>query len=371
MPPSHLGRGIEKALDKLIRDDDHNDKFWKEKKVIPANDWLKMIRSAEKGNFLSLGKVMRYIPDDHVEYFLSKSVPEDKQEAWNNWWKYYIEFLEHKKNAKLGAKRCKGCLIRPSESNCDFQRLRPIILKTCFEEAERPEEKCQVHNYFICPHAFQGEKLVKVDRLFGLESLRKNLLVVMEYHRNKTGKYDDFYNTKYSINFETQSFAWSWNDGGKARSPKGSLNDTLDLFLMPKPKRPDIEIRRVVDMYRVLTDANQLKKATLLLLTAKTDEEIAQLTTIKDREYLAEHMTNYFMESTSKATLEDLRSWYGHTAEYEMQNGIGEPPKLDLLKKCTLCVDFATVSCANCGADICSNHWKEHGTKVHNWNPIS
>src|SRR6266487_1796179 len=244
-----LGKVISDKSQKLESNDPNH--YWKGKKVIPADQWLKITKAntiSRKENY-NVREGLRYFPHDYIKWIFPLGVPDDLQIEANKWYSEYLELMTHRKNPIFGKEKCFGCLLSThKEESAIFIGINKLIAKGLEEEEEGgtfPLYPCKIQNRFECPYE-KGKKTPNqkfdVDDLFALDEIA--FLVELAFGRaeNKDSK---------------------------------------------------IQIRTVQDTYHALTDRDTLDK----VLQQGLDEENLQY---KDQ------IVKFFMGIKDKVRIEDL-----------------------------------------------------------------
>jgi hypothetical protein len=124
--------------------DDGN--YWKGKEIIPLEEWIKL-----KGTDYEL----KYFPDDFNRLWTFKQESELKDERIKNWYSYYLELIEDRRNPNYGRSLCFHCLLSPNwEESAIFIGINKLIAKSLEEDTNDNQSiyPCQIVNRFECPY---------------------------------------------------------------------------------------------------------------------------------------------------------------------------------------------------------------------------
>ena len=125
MTKLNLDRSIDrltKKLNSLYPADNNNDpSYWKGKRIIPKDQWLRMAHTISKKNkTYNVRAGLQYFPDSYIESVFPFGVPEHLKEEANKWYSYYIELMQHKKDPGYGSTKCRECLLCPHRDKFDL-----------------------------------------------------------------------------------------------------------------------------------------------------------------------------------------------------------------------------------------------------------
>lgn len=184
--------------------------IWKGKRILPVDQWLKMIASLENDKVVfDLSKGFDCFPDSTTEVVFQYNVEgseeyykEIPKETFDNWFNDYLGLLSFKKNTEFGSMMCKNCLLSPNKDRSGLLiGVHKIVAKTLQIELEAntatyndhnqlskypgknengPIYPCSVLDYFSCPYGCKGKVKDKkfehnfdsdIEYLFELEQI--------------------------------------------------------------------------------------------------------------------------------------------------------------------------------------------------------
>jgi hypothetical protein len=361
-------------LDKLYpHTSSHNDgiNYWKGRKVIPLDKWLKLTRantiSRKESYNVKVG--LQYFPDDYFAWMFPLGIPEDHKEEANRWYSEYIELMEYRRNPRIGRTKCFRCLLSPDmEESALFVGINKVIARSLAEKdigsstnnSKKDDNNnthyttsasiypCKVLNRYACPYDNKDGK-IKADANFDVDSLfaLNNLAFQVELA----------FSNAYSISKSNEIIYETDFEAGKVKEIYANYRGDLYSFSTEYPleeklgkvmRLSKVSIKNVQDVYNALTNRDTFDK----LLQQGLKEEYQKYRT---------EIVNLFMSQKEKykIKIEDLT-----LHELIFTSNIQK-------SKCFICQEFANIHCINCSDDnnvwLCVDHWKQHKTDYHNY----
>ena len=135
---------LSQRLDKLYPDSSNKSdgvNYWKGKKIIPLDKWLKITRANTISNSrdYNVKEGLQYFPDDYIESMFPLGIPEDLKEEANKWYSDYIDLMEYRKNPKIGRTKCFHCLLSPDmEESALFVGINKVVARAIEQENNTP-----------------------------------------------------------------------------------------------------------------------------------------------------------------------------------------------------------------------------------------
>ena len=294
MTKLNLDRSIDrlsKKLNSLYPDDNNNaPSYWKGKRIIPKDQWLRMAHTISKKNkTYNVRAGLQYFPDSYIEYVFPFGVPEHLKAETNKWYSYYIELMQHKKDPGYGSTKCRECLLCPQrDESVLFIGIHKVIARGLEPEKKEGEEytpiyPCPVINRFECPY----EK--DVNYLFAIEEIAHAVDMAFLKAYTITKSNDTVYDTDF-VAGEVNEIITLYNGSSHSWDTKYPIEEKL-----PRVERLSIvPIRNVDDVYAALKDGDTLAK----VLEQGLEEQ-----------YLSrkESIVKLFMSIKDKIKKEDLR----------------------------------------------------------------
>ena len=343
--------------------------FWKGRKIIPLDKWLKITRANTISNSrdYNVKEGLQYFPDDYFASMFPLGIPEDLKEEADKWYFDYIELMEYRKNPRIGRTKCFRCLLSPDmEESALFIGINKVIARSLVEDKEESNNSkkddnnnniasststtstqtsiypCKVLNRYACPYDNKGGKIkadvnFDVDGLFALYKIafQVELAFSHAYSMSKSNE------TIYEADFET----------GKVRETTSLYNGSphswstdyqIEEKLSQVQKLSKVPIRNVQDVYNALTDKDTFDR----LLQQGLEGEYQQYN---------DQILEFFMNIKDRISIEDLRV-YEPIWTLKIEKG-----------KCSICNEFANIHCVNCKDTIwlCVDHWGYHKKDIH------
>jgi hypothetical protein len=194
---------LSQRLDKLYSDLSNNSdgiKYWKGRKIIPLDKWLKITRANTISNSrdYNVKEGLQYFPDNYFKWMFSLGIPEDLKEEANKWYSDYMELMEYRKNPSYGRTKCFRCLLSPDmEESALFIGINKVVARVLEDGNSYNNNKkdtsnscnnsssfsctttgtsiypCKVLNRYACPYNNKASKIKAnaksdVDILFAL-----------------------------------------------------------------------------------------------------------------------------------------------------------------------------------------------------------
>jgi hypothetical protein len=335
----NLDRSIDrltKKLNSLYPDDNNNAPgYWKGRKIIPKDQWLRMAHSISKKNKkYSVRDALQYFPDSYIEYVLPFGVPEHLKSEANKWYSYYIELMQHKKDPGYGSTKCRECLLCPQRDESSLLiGIHKVIARGLEPEKKEEEEytpiyPCPVINRYECPY----EK--DVNYLFTIEEIAHAVDMTFLKAYTITKSNDTVYDTDF-VAGNVNEIITLYNGSSHSWDTKYPIEEKLPrvegLSIVP--------IRNVDDVYAALKDGDTLAK----VLEQGLEEQCLSS---------KESIVKWFMRIKDKIKKEDLRIVPTFSSNMKVT--------------CVTCQRFANIHCINCGnVWLCSSHWKQHQVEKH------
>jgi hypothetical protein len=126
--------------------------YWKGKKIVSLNEWLKI-----KNNY-GLNTALQYFPNDFPRSgltFILCGIEDQtlKQEA-DQWGSDFIKLMEYSRNAEYGKSKCFRCLISTDREEAGiFIRINKVISKALDTTTDGTSVyPCGILNRFACPY---------------------------------------------------------------------------------------------------------------------------------------------------------------------------------------------------------------------------
>jgi hypothetical protein len=175
----NLDRSINKLSEKLknLYPDINNNGsgYWKGRKVIPRDQWIKITNTISKTTRkYCVKEALQYFPDSYIQYIFPFGIPEHLQEEVNKWYSDYLELMEQRKDPEYGSTKCYECLLCPHrDESALLIGIHKVIARGLEQAKEEGEEEvqdatpiypCPVINRFECP--YEKEKELNVNSLF-------------------------------------------------------------------------------------------------------------------------------------------------------------------------------------------------------------
>jgi hypothetical protein len=364
-------------LDKLYPETSNNNsdgiKYWKGRKIIPLDKWLKITKAntISRRESYNVKEGLQYFPDDYFAWMFPLGIPEDLKEEANKWYSDYIELMEHRRNPRIGRTKCFHCLLSPdAEDSALFIGINKVIARALEDGNSYDTSKkdtgdscnnssffssistgtsiypCKVLNRYACPYDNKGGKIkaganLDVDGLFALYDLafQVELAFCHAYSMSKSNE------TIYEADFEAgkvKEIYANYRGDPFSFSTEYPLEEKLSKGVKRLSKVP---IRNVKDVYNALTDRETLNK---VLEQGLDDEEYQRH---------RDELVNLFMglKEKDKIKIEDLTLYEPIFTSNRQKS------------KCSICQEFANIHCINCGnVWLCVDHWKQHKIDYHN-----
>jgi hypothetical protein len=335
----NLDRSIDrlsKKLNSLFPDENNNGPgYWKGRKIIPKDQWLRMVHSISKKNKkYSVRDALQYFPDSYIEYVIPFGVPEHLKAEADKWYTYYIELMQHKKDPGYGSTKCHECLLCPQRDEFVlYIGIHKVVARGLEPEKKEGEEytpiyPCPVINRFECPY----EK--DVNNLFAIEEIAHAVDMAFLKAYTITKSNDTVYDTDF-VAGEVNEIITLYNGSSHSWDTRYPIEEKL-----PRVERLSIvPIRNVDDVFAALKDGDTLAK----VLEQGLEEQ-----------YLSrkEPIVKNFMSIKDKIKKEDLRIVPSFTS--------------NMKTTCMTCQGFANIHCINCSnVWLCSSHWKQHQVEKH------
>jgi hypothetical protein len=118
---THLTKRLEEKypLEKSDGDAQEGINIWKEKRIIPTYQWLKMTASLKNDNVIfDISKGFNHFPDSTCEIIFrynsdgpNECLKELLKEEFDKWFNDYIDLLIFRRDSLLGQAVCKNCLL--------------------------------------------------------------------------------------------------------------------------------------------------------------------------------------------------------------------------------------------------------------------
>jgi hypothetical protein len=143
---------LSQRLDKLYPDISSNSdgiNYWKGRKIIPLDKWLKITKANTLSNRedYNVKEGLRYFPDDYFELMFSLGIPDDLKEEANKWYYDYIELMEYRKNSRYGRTKCFHCLLSPdAEDSALFIGINKVIARALEDGDNYKNSKKDISN---------------------------------------------------------------------------------------------------------------------------------------------------------------------------------------------------------------------------------
>ena len=105
---NNISQRLDKLYPETISNSSDGIKFWKGRKIIPLDKWLKITKAntiSRKENY-NIQEGLQYFPDDYFEWMFPLGIPEDLKEEANKWYSDYIELMEYRRNPRIGRTKC-------------------------------------------------------------------------------------------------------------------------------------------------------------------------------------------------------------------------------------------------------------------------
>ena len=155
-----VAKMLEKQVEKHLKLESENSKFYNGKKIISKKEWYDKISSPTDPDYL------QYLPDCFVSPIFFDA-PEDGEimQARKEWWKIYCKFLGSRKDPDFGKYRCKKCILNPS-MKISTTSIRDLILKPLQDKFFVPSYPCNVCNIFKCPYKQECKALVVSGEMY-------------------------------------------------------------------------------------------------------------------------------------------------------------------------------------------------------------
>ncbi|MFZ0265832.1 MAG: hypothetical protein WAL42_12180, partial [Nitrososphaeraceae archaeon] len=168
----NLDRSIDrltKKLNSLYPADNNNDpSYWKGKRIIPKDQWLRMAHTISKKNkTYNVRAGLQYFPDSYIRYIFPFGVPEHLKTETDKWHSDYIELMQHKKDPGYGSTKCHGCLLCPQEDKFGIHKVIAWGLEPETKEGQEytPIYPCPIANRFECPYEKDVNKLFAIQEI--------------------------------------------------------------------------------------------------------------------------------------------------------------------------------------------------------------
>lgn len=180
--------------------------IWKGKRILPVDQWLKMIASLENDKVVfDLSKGFDYFPDSTTDVVFQYNVKgseeyykEIPKETFDNWFDDYLDLLTFKRNPELGRTICRNCLLDPTKDKSGLRigihkMVAKVLQKELGSNSTLPGDHkqtskylsqnvlmypCNVLNYFSCPYQringgvqFDNQSRLDIEFLFELEQI--------------------------------------------------------------------------------------------------------------------------------------------------------------------------------------------------------
>jgi hypothetical protein len=335
----NLDRSIDrlsKKLNSLFPDENNNGPgYWKGRKIIPKDQWLRMVHSISKKNKkYSVRDALQYFPDSYIEYVIPFGVPEHLKAEADKWYTYYIELMQHKKDPGYGSTKCHECLLCPQRDKFVlYIGIHKVIARGLEPERKEGQEytpvyPCPVINRFECPY----EK--EVNNLFTIQEIANAVDMAFLKAYTITKSNDTVYDTDF-VAGKVNEIITLYNGSSHSWDTASPIEEKL-----PRVERLSVvPIRNIDDVYTALKDSDTLAK----VLEQGLEEQSSPW---------KESIVKFFMRIKDKIKKEDLRIVPTFTS--------------NMKTFCVTCQGFANIHCINCSdVWLCSNHWKQHQVERH------
>jgi hypothetical protein len=351
-------------LDKLYPGTSSNSdgiKYWKGRKIIPLDKWLKITKAnnISRSESYNVKEGLQYFPDDYFKWMFPLGIPENIKEEGNKWYSDYIELMEYRKNSRYGKTKCFRCLLSPDrEEAAIFIGINKVIARAIEQEnnisSSTISYPCPILNRYACPfdkkknndhknNIHTGEEkedshLLDIDDLFNLSEIAFQVELAFSHAYSMSKSNETIYETDFEAGKVKEIYA-NYHGDPYSFSTEYPLKEKLSkVYRLSK-----VPIRNVQDVYNALTDRETLNK----VLEQGLDEEYLRY---KDQ------LIEFFMSIKDRISIEDLRV-YEPTFTSTIQKS-----------KCSICNEFANIHCINCRNNnvwLCVDHWKQHKAEAH------
>lgn len=333
---------------------------WNQYQVVSVDKWDNIKKKKPR-----LDRLLKYIPDQYMEDALEyyQKTEEEKQQI-DKWHSDWIQFLQERKDSKLGKRYCSKCFLHPDAEGID-KNIHNIILKGI--DAKFP---CDVVNYFQCPFENNNE-------LFYLKNMMD---YTGEAISHSEGVADRMEQTHYA--YPSRSFAEDYHDLHNSGKPNGWGSDSF----VGDEESTKVPIREISDKFKVLTDkkllgiileeyVTHLRKGTAYGSVKYTKEKAEKVNS------MIPDILRYFLSIKSKITINDVQDRAGRNlAEEKMEKkriadlherraredvNIRQNRLKPRNGTCMTCKEFANILCVECDKWICGIHYNDHKVKIH------
>jgi hypothetical protein len=334
----NLDRSIDrlsKKLNSLYPDDNNNAPgYWKGRKIIPKDEWLRMAHTiSKKSGTYNVRAGLQYFPDSYIEYVFPFGVPEHLKADAKKWYSYYIELMQHKKDPGYGSTKCRECLLCPHRDEFSlYIGIHKVISRGLEPEKKEGEEYTPI---YPCPVINRYEPYEKdVNTLFAIQEIAHAVDMAFLKAYTITKSNDTVYDTDF-VASKVNEIITLYDGSPHSWDTKYTIEEKL-----PRVEKLSIvPIRNVDDVFAALKDGDTLAKVLVQGL---------------EEQYLSrkEPIVKLFMSIKDKIKKEDLRVVPSFTS--------------NMKTTCKTCQGFANIHCINCSnVWLCSSHWKQHQVEKH------
>lgn len=360
-----IARLAKKMAAEKIRKEKAKPKMWKDKFIVPLEEWDKKQSSL-------IHEWRDYYPDKYghnlLQYHGNDKITKKYQDEW---WPGFVEYMESVKDPAFGKKKCDGCIFNPVASP-KTTNIRDAIITTHQNPDNKPVEfPCKILNFFKCPYEDDKDKRT----IFVLGDIWRIFDDALKYNKKLTGRR---YNM-YTVDFEKKWILSRFSDSDLHQ------NKVEEFFT--KMKFPKFATSGQEGLYDAITTRDKLKSILeeyLDALLSGIESDTHYMPLVEHYRENPDDFLNIFDKIKNGISLENLQNTEGMTlrdinaknAEYEKflaeREHMGDikipPPKPEELSgACFSCGQFANILCKNCNIWTCIQHRMDHGIQSHSY----
>lgn len=338
--------------------------FWKGRKIIPAEEWMK------KQKHYNFEEPLGFLPDGYDSNKIFFYLPPENEKQYNArklWWNDYHDFLTETKNPDYGSRMCKSCPFNEFKISWGLDK---FLLRYLEKNLVNYKPTCDIINSFECPHG--NQKVASLLTILGNMFLMVD--EALKYCWDVRRKHDFAHYIDYNREVAGRSKPITneiWKETLGLKVPRLPLSNVMDVYnVLTNPELMDFMIDQYVDA--VGTDVYRR----VVYMGYSQNFNVEQV------ELFRPYLLNLFEKNKDLLRLEDLVDCYDYTLEEEESKRQEEEKDLARLKVeepeiyqkrmdrknsglCQICNGFAKVFCVNCKTWICADHWEQHGIDVH------